>query len=254
MVWGQRSGRERYEFHDLLPVTEGCVCVCVRERVSGYMCMPCSDLFYVFVQAVMKAEKEIESLIKKWKLWLLCECSEVQPYMRFDFFVKRMTKSVEVGHVDVEDGVSSNDHSDNQSDDSSLDLGIYTGELTELGGSTLNWQEGPQLIFRSVLLSCLEGDDAPPSGSHVVVRRYESAHIRFNSDDDEGGEDDDDEEENDDEDDDDDGGRYDKKCPRFYESEKQKYCVTYGGSGVVSSSESPTNGSDTALKRAKLSP
>ena len=171
------------------------------------------------VTAVQKAEKEIERLIKRWKMWLLCECSEVQPYMRFDFFVKRLTCT---------DEVNGNQHSE-------PDLGIYTGEMTELGGSTLNWQEGPSLIFRSVLLSCLEGDAAPPTDTHMHTRRYEAAHIRFNSDDDD--EDNNDDDDENDEDDDEDGGKFDQ--PRFYETEKQKYENTE---------------TDAALKRAKLSP
>jgi hypothetical protein len=185
--------------------------------------------------AVRKAELEIERLIKRWKLWLLCECSEVQPYMRFDFFVKRMSSDQ---GTDMEE---------------EIDLGIYTGEMTELGGSTLNWNEGPALIFRSVLQSCLEGDTVPPSDTHIVVRRYEAAHIRFNSEDDDD-DDDGDDDENDDSDDDEDGGRYDKKCPRFYESEKQKYFGTFGGSGVNTADELALENGDAALKKAKLSP
>jgi hypothetical protein len=227
------------------------------------------------VAAVLKAEAEIERLIRRWKTWLLCECSEVQPYMRFDFFVKRLgNRTSEVsggGGVTASSSSSSVGEGQGQGqgqtagdDEVDLDLGIYTGELTELGGSTLNWREGPQLIFRRVLQACLEGDQAPPSDSHVVVRRYEAAHIRFNSDEEEEeeGDDDDDEEEEDDEDDED-GGRYDNKCPRFYESEKQKYFGTFGGGGVLAVDsrgevKEGEGGGDcnpeAALKRAKLSP
>ena len=123
--------------------------------------------------------------------------------------------------------------------------------MTELGGSTLNWNEGPGLIFRTVLLSCLEGDAAPPTNTHLVVRRYEAAHIRFNSDDGEGGDDDDEEDEEEDGSDDD-GGKYDNNTPRFYETEKQKYFgATFGGGGVL---DGDGDGTDAALKRAKLSP
>ena len=194
-------------------------------------------------EAVNKAEFEIRKLIKRWKLWLLSECSEVQPYMRFDFFVRRIRKVSDCYVDDIsnhEKSLDQNGSSKGKDDD--IDLGIYTGEMTELGGSTLNWQEGPSLIFRSVLLSCLEGDDAPPTDTYRGGRfKYESAHIRFCSDD-----------ENDINSDDSGNERNGwVNEPKYYEAEKQKYFETFGGGGVITCDDNETEG---AMKRAKLSP
>jgi len=112
-----------------------------------------------------KTEADLLVLIRHWKRWLLCECSEPQPYMRFDFFIKRIEKMVP------------------GSDKPEVYIEIFTGELTELGGSTLNWKEGPSTVFRAVLGSCLEGDEVPPAG--VFMRKYEGTHIRFDDSEDE---------------------------------------------------------------------
>jgi len=155
---------------------------------------------------VVKAEAQIESLIKRWKIWLLCESSEIQPYMRFDFFVKKPNLSLNSSNESAESGDS--------------DLVIYTGEMTELGGSTLNWQAGPSLIFRAVLGACLEGEEVPPANSFMCVRKYEATHVRFNSDDD------DDDDEGDMDDEHDDSHEFERK-ETFYETEKLKYIENY---------------------------
>lgn len=208
------------------------------------------------VEAVVKAEKEIEKLIGLWKLWLLTECSEIQPYMRFDFFVKRSFKNEPLNGEAESDELPAPSSGD-------LELGIYTGEMTELGGSTLNWFEGPSLIFQSILKACLEGEAVPPVNSYAVVRKYESSHIRFddNHNDEEGsGHSDDDEDE------DSDHHSYENGRQLCYESERQKYFDTFGPDSEVpfvvnvavngQNREGiiPHSSDDTDLKRPKLTP
>jgi hypothetical protein len=98
------------------------------------------------------AERAMDGLVQRWLLWVRCECSQPQPVIRFDFF------------VGVEDGKSV----------------IHTGEITELGGSTLNWNKGPELIQRAVIAACLEGESAPPLSERVQAHyKFVPRHVRF---------------------------------------------------------------------------
>lgn len=71
-------------------------------------------------EAWLDAQTKSNALIKRWLHWLLVESSELPIVVRFDILVKR----------NPEGGTSR----------------VYTGELTELGGCFLGWQEGPMII------------------------------------------------------------------------------------------------------------
>lgn len=103
------------------------------------------------------AEKTMDELVQRWLLWLKCECAETQPVIRFDFFV---------GLRDSPDG--------------GVCSCVHTGEITELGGSTLNWAKGPELIQRAVIAACLE-EDVVSADSALVTDHYKFTprHVRF---------------------------------------------------------------------------
>jgi hypothetical protein len=77
--------------------------------------------------AMAHAEKLACQLIKYWMIWLQAQCCELPILTRFDILAKRVGPGRAV---------------------------VYTGELTELGGCFLGWQEGPKVVFRAMLRSC----------------------------------------------------------------------------------------------------
>ena len=75
-------------------------------------------------------EKQIEELIKRWLFVLQQESAELPVVVRFDMLTKYLGNGK--SHV-------------------------TTGELTELGGCFLGWEEGPQTIFTQILESYIGG-------------------------------------------------------------------------------------------------
>ena len=76
-----------------------------------------------------------ERLAPRWHCWLRGECAEAVPFFRLDVFV---VPRPERGRGAMPD--------------------LWTGELTELGASTLSWRDGfGRAIFPAVLRSCFRG-------------------------------------------------------------------------------------------------
>jgi hypothetical protein len=92
--------------------------------------------------AMAHAEKLAQQLIKYWLIWLQAQCCELPILTRFDILAKRVGPGRAV---------------------------VYTGELTELGGCFLGWQDGPKVVFRAMLRSCF-GRYAEPGKQHEAER------------------------------------------------------------------------------------
>jgi len=79
------------------------------------------------VKAMEDAERQACDLIETWLQWFQAACCEMPIFTRFDILAK---------HVGPGKAV------------------VWTGELTELGGCFLGWQDGPKCVFRAILRSC----------------------------------------------------------------------------------------------------
>eukprot|EP00392_Amoebophrya_sp_AT5.2_P011748 g11833.t1 len=69
---------------------------------------------------------QINALIYKWLFAIRAECAEPPVFVRFDMLCKYRGNGI---------------------------CEVKTGELTELGGCFLGWQEGPQVVFNAILES-----------------------------------------------------------------------------------------------------
>jgi hypothetical protein len=96
--------------------------------------------------AMAHAEKLANQLIKYWMIWLQAQSAELPVLTRFDILAKRIGPGR---------------------------AAVYTGELTELGGCFLGWQDGPKVVFRAMLRSCFgrypEANGKHPADAHGVV-------------------------------------------------------------------------------------
>jgi hypothetical protein len=95
--------------------------------------------------ALAHAERKINRLARRWALWLRTECSEVPAVFRLDCFVRPMRGPGNENRCEV-----------------------FTGELTETGGSMLGWADGPRTLFAAILRSCFR--DIRCSVSSCVCR------------------------------------------------------------------------------------
>jgi len=94
--------------------------------------------------AWMDAQQQSLALIKRWLYWLHAESAELPVVVRFDILVKKL-----------EGGRSR----------------IYTGELTELGGCFLGWDDGPRVIQGAMVESVVM-----PEGGKSSNNRKKNAH------------------------------------------------------------------------------
>jgi hypothetical protein len=88
--------------------------------------------------AMAQAEKLASQLIKYWMIWLQAQSAELPVCVRFDILAKRLGPGR---------------------------AAVYTGELTELGGCFLGWQDGPKVVFRAMLRSAF-GRYPDTNGKH----------------------------------------------------------------------------------------
>jgi len=79
--------------------------------------------------ALTDAESQCDELILRWLQWLQAQSHELPAVMRVDILIKRTGQGKAV---------------------------ITTGELTELGGCFLGWQEGPKTVFSAMIRSCFK--------------------------------------------------------------------------------------------------
>lgn len=79
--------------------------------------------------ALADAERQADELISRWVQWLQGISHELPTVVRFDILAKRTGP-----------GKAS----------------IATGELTELGGCFLGWEQGPETVFGAMLRSCFK--------------------------------------------------------------------------------------------------
>lgn len=78
--------------------------------------------------SLQSAERQSELLIGQWLKWFQGVCSETPTVLRFDILAKRTGPG---------------------------QARVTTGELTELGGCFLGWNQGPSIVFRAMVNSCM---------------------------------------------------------------------------------------------------
>eukprot|EP00927_Polykrikos_kofoidii_P081698 TRINITY_DN793_c0_g1_i2.p1 TRINITY_DN793_c0_g1~~TRINITY_DN793_c0_g1_i2.p1 ORF type:complete len:561 (-),score=68.01 TRINITY_DN793_c0_g1_i2:190-1872(-) len=88
-------------------------------------------------EAMTDAERQCDELIQRWLQWVQAQTHELPVVMRMDILVKRVGPGK---------------------------AAVSTGELTELGGCFLGWQQGPSVVFGAMLRSCLKDVALEPSG------------------------------------------------------------------------------------------
>eukprot|EP01065_Artemidia_motanka_P021894 TRINITY_DN26111_c0_g1_i2.p1 TRINITY_DN26111_c0_g1~~TRINITY_DN26111_c0_g1_i2.p1 ORF type:complete len:517 (+),score=143.30 TRINITY_DN26111_c0_g1_i2:70-1620(+) len=74
------------------------------------------------------AEERMAELVSEWCTWMLAESCTPASSVRIDFFIRRTGSGVAVA----------------------------TGEVTEQGGNTLTWTEGPHLVFKAIAADVLK--------------------------------------------------------------------------------------------------
>jgi len=92
-------------------------------------------------EAMAMAERLSEELIAKWIYWFQAQSAELPIFTRFDILAKHTGPG---------------------------QASVHTGELTELGGCFLGWQEGPKTVFRAITRSCFGRYPDFATGRHAA--------------------------------------------------------------------------------------